>query len=286
MKLPTGIYSHCLGHTALPLTPTKHEENLILDKQMGYVASVIVAAIISEGAKLDNFVDIHKKHEMSGIVCGFLPGNGPDPLKDDEREQAYESLLPAARLAAKFADAGVGPAVMVGPMHAHHRNLRSWNSSGFNKWADDLTRLSDEFGLRLLLEPLNSIEDGTPDPFSAITQLAYQRPVQFGIHWDTGHAHARKVEHTFKARAPQIGHFELANVGRSPLHTHLGINFGAYAKLMKYLPHNCTVGVEPFSQEVIKAFDLRELCYTTVEGPAALESDALFLREFGVMQVI
>ena len=282
MKIPTTVLSHCLAHGP-SITPDGLRESLKADKALGFGGMVIVPAIIDPTHTPEAIAQIFYEMKMTGLVCGFNPGNGPDPL-GDEASLCVESLRSQAEYAIALADKGCGPATIVGPVHTHHMTLRpKWPADGFKKWMDKIHALAVELDLDVLFEPLNSVEDGTPDPFWTLYNAVLGRE-QFGLQWDTGHAYARALTtKSFSHMAHKVGYFEFANVGRNPLDNKLGIDFSSYIQAMENLPGGCVVGDEPFDQSVIQAFGLQQLCTTMVPGPECLARDATFLRSLGVM---
>lgn len=245
---------------------------------------VIVAATIDDGFTPQVVAKMFKDRNMTGLVCGFNPGNCADPLKPAESALVIASLRKQAEYAKALADVGCGPKIMVGPLHTHHKNVRPvWPADEFRRWMDKLQALGVETGLVLALEPLNATEDGTPNAFDTVFEQVRDRD-RLGVHWDTGHAHARIAGDKFEKMAHKISFFEFANVGRWPLfHEELGIDFESYAKAMGHLSEDCMVGVEPFDPVVIRTFGLERLYPTNFSGPACLRRDSEYLRELGVM---
>ncbi len=284
MKIPTTVLSHCLAHGP-SITPEILRQNLMAECALGFGGEVIVAALINQEAHLPKTIaDVFYDMEMAGLVCGFNPGNGPDPL-GDEAGLVIKSLRSQAEYAIALADKGCGPAAMVGPMHTRHMTPRpKWPADKFRRWMDKVHALAVELDLAMLFEPLNGVEDGTPEPFQALFNAVRGREL-FRLHWDTGHAHARGLSATDLYRmAHKVGYLELVNTGRWPLQNQRNINFREYAGVMANLPENCVVGVEPFDPSVIQAFGLGDLCTTTVPGPECLRKDAAYLCSLGVME--
>lgn len=282
MKLPTNVLSHCLAH-GTAITPRNLRKNLAADQGLGYSGMVIVPLLIDPRYSPRQIIKSFWETEMTGLVCGLIPGNGPSPF--EQPKLVLESLRRSARFAATFAEKGLGLPILVGPLHTHHcqRLPANWSVGRLHKWQDKLESFLKQFGLSALYEPLNEVEDKTPRPFRALFRAVQKR--NSGLHYDTGHAHARKINFAgeFRGLAPKIGFLEFANVGRWPLDELRGIIFESYAKAMEVLPDDCTVGVEPFCQKVIKAFELSELCDTTVSGEATLKRDAAYLQKLGIM---
>ena len=141
----------------------------------------------------------------------------------------------------------------------------------------------EEFEIDGAAEPLNDVEDETPSPFARIEQASAMFENIF-LHFDTGHAHAHGLgPEDMKELVSIIRYFEFANVGRSPLNVSRGIDFPGYIKLLHLLDELCAIGDEPFCKDVIKAFDLKTLCDTMVEGTDALDENSAFLRKHIVM---
>ncbi len=287
LHLPSPVMAHCLAFGP-SLTPDTLRRSLETSLGMGYSGLVIVPAIASSDLTPELTADIFGEFKAQGLVCGFLPGNGPDPIEGDKGmiKLARESIESQALFASVLADAGWSNHRMVGPMHTVHRKMRSgWDgprkaelNAKLERWIDELNDIGGETFLDLCLESLNPVEDGTHDPFRTLDHMALRR-LSVRLHWDTGHAFARKMSLAeFMAMAPQIGFFEFANVGRHPLHKGLGIDFAGYAKAMNRLPANCNLAVEPFDPSVINAFGLQEICTTTTSGPDCLKLDASFLE--------
>lgn len=282
MKTPTRVLSHCLAR-GVAITPNNLRTNLAADQRLGYSGMVIVAALINQRYSPEKISQPFQEIGMSGLVCGLIPGNGPNHFR--QPGLVLESLWQQARYAAKLAEKGLGPPVLVGPLHTHHRQplLDNWSESMLYRWLDLVENLLQEFGLFPLYEPLNGVEDSTPQPFQILYKAVAER--NSGLQYDTGHAAARCVLMAeFCRLAPKISYLEFANAGRWPLAEAKGINFSAYAQAMADLPDDCLVGVEPFCPKVIKAFGLEELCDTTFSGEEALAQDAAYLQQLGVME--
>ncbi len=283
MKTPSRMHSHFLAHGTM-LTPDILRDCLEADQKLGFEAMVIVAALIDQSRYSPGIIaDVFEEVGMSGLVCGLNQGDGPDPLGGDEK-LVIESLRAQAAYAIALAERDCGPELFVGPTHAKHRTQRPvWPDSAFDRWIDAVEGLANETGLRVLFEPLNGIEDGTPTPFSTIHTAVCGRK-KLGIHFDTGHARAHGLTpKDLPMIADSIGYFEFANVGRHPLYNQMGIDFAAYARSMQYLPEDCEVGDEPFDPSVINAFGLQKLCTTTMSGSECLKRDVAYLRSLGVM---
>jgi|GEM_PF-1341060 len=286
LSLPAPILAHCLAFGP-SLTPDSLRRGLESSLDMGYSGMVIVPAIASSDLTPERTADIFGKFKAQGLVCGLLPGNGPDPIEGDEAaiQQAREIIVSQARFASVLADAGWSNHRMVGPMHTLHRKMRlGWDGprkkeldAKLERWINILNDIGGELFLDICLEPLNPVEDGTPNPFWTLDRLV-MRQLNVRLHYDTGHAFAHKMSLVdFMAMAPQVGFFEFANVGRQPLHHELGIDFAGYAKAMGRLPDGCDVAYEPFDQSVIEAFDLGALCPVTTPGPDCLKMGQAYL---------
>lgn len=287
MKLPTKVLSHCLAH-GTTITPRKLRKILVADQRLGYGGMVILPALIPDSISPKDIAQVFQETKMNILVCGFIPGDGPSPYI--QPKLVLKSLQRQASYAAEFANKGLGPAVLAGPLHTHHGKPlpKDWSRGKLRTWLDEVETLLQCFSLRALYEPLNEREDKTPQPFQTLHQLIRTRNWSSGLHYDTGHAQTRGINLAgkFHDLAPKIGFFEFANVGRWPLAESKGILFGSYANAMTDLPDNCLVGVEPFDPKVIQAFGLKKLCDTTVSGEKALAQDAKFLQDLGVMEKI
>jgi len=269
------------------ITGESLHESLKKDKQLGYGGMVLVPALIDTLTSLPptKVAGIFKDVEMTALVCGFNPGHGPDPLEEDESALCLKNIRATAEYAIVLAEQGCGPRIMVGPLHTLHGKMRSaWPADGFRRWMDKLHALAVELDLMILFEPLNVMEDATPDPFHTLYGAVWNRE-QFGMHWDTGHAHSHGLGPTdFAGMVSKVHYLEFANFGRWPLDREtFGIDFRGYAEAMVNLPADCLVGAEPFDRSVIKAFKLESLCTTNVSGPDCLRRDAAYLRSIGVM---
>jgi len=238
---------------------------------------------VSPDLAVEKLAEVFWEMEMDGLVCGFNAGNGPNPLKDDEADHCLANLRQQAEYAIALAESEKGQPVMVGPMHTHHMNNKRNSVEGLKHWLTKLHAFAIEINFQLLFEPLNATEDNTPDPFH-ILYNAMEDSEMFGLHWDTGHAHARGMTPMdLMGMADKIGFLEFTNAGRWPLDINFGIPFAQYIKAMDSLPEYCVVGVEPFDQSVIETFGLGHLCTTTVPGEQALKSDFNFLYQRGVV---
>jgi sugar phosphate isomerase/epimerase len=285
MNLPTNVLSHCLARGSA-LNYELLERNLVADLELGYAGAVIVPALLPQNADNDStsIARIYCNINAQGLVCGFIPGNGPDHLGDD-MQPALDLVAAQMKFAVALAEVGCGPDLIVGPLHTQHRTMRPhYPHDRLKRWLDALSHLAEDFGLDVLFEPLNAAEDGTPDAFETIYNAIQEYPI-FGLHYDTGHASAWGLgESNIERMAHKIGYLEIVNDGRWPLNHTRGIRFESVALAMRRLPDDCIVGVEPFDQSVIKDFQLAELCRTTVPGPQALVYDAAFLRELEIME--
>lgn len=286
LSLPTPVLAHCLAFGP-SLTPDILRTSLEASLKLGYDGLVIVPAIASPDLTPELTAEIFGEFQARALVCGFLSGNGPDPIEGGEGviKLARESIKSQALFASVLADAGWSNHRMVGPMHTVHRKMRpGWNgprkkelNAKLECWIDVLNDLGGEHFLDVCLEPLNPIEDHTPDPFRTLDRMVMKR-LNVMLHWDTGHAFAHKMSlPEFMALAPQVGFFEFANVDRQPLHHALGIDFLGYTKEMGRLPNDCDVAYEPFDPSVIKAFALEELCPVTTTGSDCLKMGAAYL---------
>ena len=128
---------------------------------MGLSGVTIVPAIIQKSWEDWQIVSVYKKLGARGLVCGFLPGDGPDPHKKDQMKAAANSLRPTFELAASLANAGFGQPDVCGPIHTLHRAKRTAEDIAMmDVWIyEELLALSKEYGTRVLFEPLNKIED-------------------------------------------------------------------------------------------------------------------------------
>ena len=218
---------------------------------------------------------------MKTLLVGFNGGDGPSNLKLAEYQQALENLRPVARMIVALAEKDLCEPIMVGPVHCHHRQLlpMGYKETDLDRWFDCLQKLAEEFGIKVAIEFLNEVEDKTEEPLGRIINAIREGRDRLQIHWDTGHAHMRglKANH-LQEFSNMIGFLEYANVGRWPLDVAQGIDFARYVKAMEFLPDNCVVGDEPFDQSVITAFDLEELCDTTVSGPEATRRNAIWYK--------
>lgn len=286
LSLPTPVLAHCLAFGP-SLTPDSLRRSLEASLDMGYNGLVFVPAIATPDLTPELVAAIFGEFKAQGLVCGFLSGNGPDPIEGDDSaiKQARENLQKQALFASILADAGWSNHRMVGPMHTVHRKMRpGWDgprkkdlNAKLERWVDVLNDVGGELFLDMCLEPLNPVEDGTPDPFRTLDRMVMKQ-LNVRLHWDTGHAFAHKMSLAeFMAIAPQVGFFEFANVGRQPLHHDLGIDFLGYAKEMVRLPNGCDVAYEPFDPSVVEAFALQELCPVTTSGPDCLRMGAAYL---------
>jgi hypothetical protein len=281
MKLPHPVLAHCLAHGP-SVTAEILRRTLPNDKALGYRGQVIVAALVSGGTQ--SVIDVFAENEMSTLVCGFLPGNTPDPWEDPEG--ARQALIPQMKLANDLAFAGVGPRCIVGPIHTQHRKMRpAPDRAALERWLKTLSETTRNEGLEFAcVEPLNGIEDGTEKPFQTLLEAIKGYDNLF-LQWDTGHAHWHGLGPEDLARAAgKVGYFELANVGRSPLEMARGIDFPAYVDVLPTLGHCELIGVEPFDQTVIEAFGLGDLCDTTTRGVECLGRDAHRLRSLGILE--
>jgi hypothetical protein len=286
MKLPHTVLSHCLAHGPA-VTPEILDITLPHDWSFGYGGQVIVAAC-TQPEDHDGIIAALKRHRMSSLICGFMAGQGPDPLREFAAASAV--LRIQMRLARKLYLAGVGPNGMVGPTHTHHMVQRaSFDKKELAKWIAMVDELRQEEGLDwVCFEPLNPTEDGTPDPFRLLAELIAGYPA-LAIQWDTGHAHARGLDandllHMVR-NGLRVKYLEFANVGRSPLDVPRGIDFELDAKnAAECLADDCLVGDEPFDGSVIKAFKLpSKICDTEVVGVECLARDAETLRKLGFL---
>jgi hypothetical protein len=275
MNRTVPFLSHCLAHGPA-VTAEILRRTLPHDKRLGFAGQVIVAATVQDEAR--NIVEAFAAHEMAALVCGFLPGDKPDPWENPDG--ALEALKPQIALAGELAAEGVGPKMIVGPTHTLHRKARPNGNDehGIARWLEKLSGAALVADLSVCLEPLNPVEDGTGNPFHTLFRLIQPHGNLF-LQWDTGHAHAHGLDAgNMLQMSNWIGYLEFANVGRHPLHTNQGIDFAAYARAVPQLANCQLFGDEPFDRTVINAFGLQDLCDTTTPGPRTLELDADFLR--------
>ena len=279
------LYGHLLSRvTSLPVTLEALEAAIKADLALGFIGTTIVHAVLDPKITNDQIVALFVRLGAKALVCGFLDGNGPDPLR--QPFQALASLEPAATLARMLYDAGCGPATLVGPMHTLHRKQRTWDAAMFRRldvWFGKLNEFGKKHGLKIACEALNSTEDSTPSPFQTIKSAAAKYENIY-LHCDLGHLHSHGLGAEFLEEALQcIAFFEITNVGRSPLSKDRGIDFMALFLIAERLPQDSVRGIEPFSKFVIKTFELGDICDTTTDGPATAEIDAHYLEEIGMM---
>jgi hypothetical protein len=273
VKLPTPVLAHCLAYGPR-ITQKSLRISLEHSQRLGYSGLVIVPAIIEEGFTPHAVTKMFKEMGMTGLVCGFNPGNGPDPLHEEGRDMAIEFLGQQAQYAIALADEGIGPAMMVGPMQTLHMKERStWPADGFRRWMQKCAAFSAEFGLFLAFEPLNRHEDGTPKPFWTIFDAIKDQEL-LGLHVDIGHADANGMTvEDLKPMAHKVGYLEFANRGRWPLQQGMGIDFPTCVAGMTHLHDHCQVGNEPFDGSVIKTFGLGRICTTEISGQECLRRE-------------
>lgn len=286
MHLPGPVHSHCLAFSPA-LSAESLEAQLIEILALGFDAHVIVAAIIDPGSTPTMIAEVFRRLKVEGLVCGFNPGNGPDPLSDDF-PKVLDELRRQAEYALALAETGFGPPWMVGPMHTWHMKKRdTWPEDRFRRWMDELDKLGQELDLELALEPLRKEEDGTPVPFKTLFEgICERRSANLAIHFDTGHAHTWGLgPRDLVTMADYVNFIELVNEGRHPLREDHGIDFPGYKAMLHHLPDDGRVGVEPFDYpSVIEAFNLGEFCTTRRSGRECLSLDAVELRELRVMR--
>lgn len=289
MKLPTTVYSHWLGYPNVMMDETGLRNALTHSRDIcGYNGMVFVPALVNSSLTPRRVASIYRDMGMFGIACGFNAGSGPDNLKDSA-DAALENLKLQTEFAVALADEYVGPNFMVGPMQTHHRTQRpDWTSNNlsvaYRNWLRRVNDLGHSLGLNMFCEVLNSVEEGTPDPYNLLARtIKEDNLTNVRLHLDTGHFHMRGMTmEDFERLAPIVGLLEFANMGRWPLHHEKGINFLEFAKRMHLLRDDCQVSDEPFNTAVIKAFDLGSLCDTTTDGRDCLQMDAAFLETIGV----
>lgn len=275
MNPPVPFFSHGLAHSP-SVTAEILRSTLPHDKRLGFTGQVIVAATVQDETR--NIAEVFAAHEMTALVCGFLPGNLPDPWENPSG--ALEALKPQIQLATELAAEGVGASMVVGPTHTQHRKVRPNGNdrAALERWLEMLSRETNSAGIDACVEPLNAVEDGTEDPFATLFELIQPYGNLF-LQWDTGHAEARGLTAADMIRmAPKVGYLEFANVGRHPLRANKGIDFADYALAIPLLTKCRLFGDEPFDGTVIAEFGLQNLCDTTTPGPETLALDADFLR--------
>lgn len=285
MKLPTIVYSHWLAYPNIKMDEPGLRAALAHSRDVcGYGGMVFVPALVHKSLMPKKVALIYRDEGMLGIACGFNAGDGPDPLKDGT-SAAFENLKLQAQFAVALAEESVGPAIMAGPMQAHHQTQRpDWVSnnlsSSYRAWLRLVNVIGRTYGLRMCCEVLNEIEEGTPDPYSTLERAIIEEDLtNVGLHLDTGHFHMRGMNmKDFERLAPITGLMEFANMGRQPLHHETGIRFLEFVKRMHLLRDSCHLSDEPFHVAVIKAFGLENLCDTTTDGLDCLRMDALFLE--------
>jgi sugar phosphate isomerase/epimerase len=287
MKLPIdGLFAHQMSFPDA-LTPTLANLRAWLQeaKRLGYKGLVIVPALFDNTKMPPNKVaEVFKEEGMEGIVCGFNPGNSHDPLF-----QPFSALFELERQASytvALAKAGCGPRLMIGPVHTHHMHMRpDWGSkenTALASWVGKLSGLAEKLNIKIAIEPLNEIEDGTPDPFGLVHLYMTNEP-NLGIHFDTGHAHHRKLGASDLARfASKVFYLELVTSMRE-ICGKGEVNFKDYGAAMFTLGDDTYTGVEPFDPIVVNTLGLQALCQTSLSGPENLLGSITYLRSIGVV---
>lgn len=286
MKLPRSVLSHWLGYPNVTMEEPGLRAALTHSRDVcGYDGMIFVPALVHESLTPKKVALIFRDEGMTGLACGFNAGNGPDNLKESSLV-AFENLTQQALFAVALAEESVGPAVMAGPMQAHHRNQRpDWVSGNLNQsyrsWLKRVNTIGKTYDLRMCCEVLNEAEEGTPDPFNLLHRtIADDDLTNVGLHLDIGHFHMRGMTmEDFERLAPITGLLEFANMGRNPLHHKKGIRFLDFVERMHLLREDCQLSNEPFHAAVIKAFGLESLCNTTTDGLECLQMDAESLEK-------
>ena len=285
MKTPKKSFAQILGF-GWRLTYTQLVRHFNKAREMGYVGITLVAALLPDTITPDVLVEIATRTKMQVIICGFNSGDGPDPF--EQPDDVKYNLRKTGRYTVALANAGKGPRLMVGPTHTWHCHERpDWDQRKFEIWTRHLNDLADDLGIQIACEPLNKIEDGTPDAFNTIATAVAHLP-HVGIHADTGHIYmlyGDDWQALLEAAASKIWYFELVNVRRAPCDLALGIDFLAYREFMRdKLSDECLVGVEPFAESVVVKFNLTSICQRRVSGIKCLERDMAYFVGLGVFQ--
>jgi sugar phosphate isomerase/epimerase len=279
------VYSHCLAY-GTTVTAKNLRAHLKHSKKLGYKGMVIVAALIDKELVPARLAEIFYEEGMETLICGFVPGGGPDPFTSAGEPQVIESLYKQMLYVKACHKVGVGPNAMIGPIHTWHMNHRDgkWDEKDLVIWLSSLQRFAERCDTEIWLEALNGTEDATPDAFHTLYRLIASHNRLY-LHWDTGHAHWWNLNAVEMVKmAEEVRYLEFANVGRNPLDMPLGIEFGKYAEALAGLSSDILVGDEPFDPTVITAFGLQALCDTQVPGDQCLVADAQFLQHLGVME--
>jgi sugar phosphate isomerase/epimerase len=290
MKFPQPFFLQGLAFAHLCYDEDALRSMIRSARKMGYGGLVIVAALIDKALVPKEFARIFKEMGMKCIVCGFNPGDGPNPLDDNGRYAARDNLAVQAKYAAAIHDAECGPAMMVGPMHVWHGQKQPgiWDDSKLTRWAQThLFGIAEDFGLTLCIEGLNGVEDKTPQPIKTMFWLvrAVDSPL-VRAHLDTGHAAWHDYDHTRMAEwAPLIGYMELVNGRRQPCDVPHGIDFPAWKKAMAALPESCHVGCEPFDELIVKTFKVGQVA-DELDGLECAQRDADYFGPNGLNMML
>lgn len=288
MKLPIkGLFAHHMSF-ADALTPTLESLRRWLReaKALGYKGLVIVAALFDNAhMPAKKVARVFQEEGMQGIVCGFNPGTGYDPLT--QPSSAMFELKRQAGYTVALADVNCGSRLMIGPVHTHHMHMRpNWGTAektALLKWIDMVNvQIAEELNITVAFEPLNPKEDGTRDPFTLIPDLIKDK-LRLKIHWDSGHAHERgqKAE-DMKNLAKKVAYLELVPQQRLVCGDRKGlVNFVEYRGVMGTLPEDVECGVEPFDPGVVGPLKLEALCQTEIPGVDNLKRSLRYLKEIG-----
>ncbi len=289
LTLPAPVMGHCLayGHS---FNADLLRASLDHCKAQGHSGMVIVPAVFQPSLTPEIVTDIFVEKQMLGMVCCFLGGGSPDPLKG-AMGAALEVIREQMKFAFALANAVTGPRKVVGPFQAIHRLDRpDWQEKRLAipqaAWLCRLNRLMQDTGFEGCLEALNGAEEGTPNPFHHIFDIITSFDLgRIKLHWDTGHAKMRGLTIAdFRKMRHAVGYFELANLKREPLDVDHGINFHDYSLELDLLPQDCVLGVETFDLGMIRAFGLEDLCSTQTPGHECVERDARYLKRLGIME--
>jgi sugar phosphate isomerase/epimerase len=293
IKLPAGFFSHQVAY-GLQFSLDLLDARLRHDRECGYVGQVIVPATFPPDITAEGIIGVAKDNKMEVITCGFMPGDGPDPMSTRGYQAACEKFIGQINLAEALANAGVSRRLMVGPWQTWHGKESpevSTNPELLERWMDFANHQAGNRSITLAAEGLNIVEQpgivGDNDPFHQIMAFAKTHR-RIRLHMDMGHLFSRlglagslKFIRKF---ADYIAFFEFGNAGRYPLDIPGVIDVSQFYEVIKELPADVRFGVEPFDPDgTIKPLGLQKLCPTTVPGPEALMRDARFLIDEGVM---
>ena len=284
MKIPRTIGGHALSRV-IGINPLSLAEIIDADQALGLDRTAIVYALIDDGVTDERLISIANERNHKLQIVGFNPGDGPSCWLDEEVAECHANLGDVAGFVAKAVNAGVSEPLIIGPTQTHHGQELPGN---FNNVVNDrhyegLNAIGDMFDVDIACEGLNGTEEKIRHPFERIADAAKKYP-RIGIHFDIAHWHSRLfTADGIAAIAEDIRFFEITNVERWPLSVDKGIDFTAYFAAMELLEDDCLIGLEPFCQAVIKAFELTELCKTTYDGPETIESDVQFVKSNGIM---